>query len=114
MSQPGHSEGVLTDPGIGQTLAVMLVAITGLIHVYIGVTFSGLELTLAGGGFFAGLGLFLLNIKRRWLYGLAIPYTLAQMVLWLEQGLPFVRFGLVDKFVQIVLVLLCGYLFVKK
>lgn len=91
---------------------IVLAAITGLIHLYIGLGFGGQKLILAGIGFLAGSGLFVAGVKRRWLYGLAIPYTILQMFLWIKMGQPFIRFGLVDKFVQILFILVCGYLLV--
>lgn len=97
---------------LAHTFAIVLAVITGLIHIYMGLGFEGPKLILAGVGFLAGSGLFLADVKRRWLYGLAIPYTIIQMLLWVEMGLPFVRFGLVDKFVQTLFILVCGYLLV--
>lgn len=99
---------------IAHMFAIVLAAITGIIHLYIGFGFGGPELILAGVGFLGGTGLFLASVKRRWLYGLAIPYTIIQLFLWIEMGQPFIRFGIVDKFVQILLILLCGYLFVTE
>lgn len=97
---------------LAHTFAIVLAVITGLVHLYMGLGFEGPKLILAGGGFLAGSGLFLAGIKRRWLYGLAIPYTIIQMVLWIEMGLPFIRFGFVDKFVQTLFILVCGYLLI--
>ncbi|MFC6965082.1 hypothetical protein ACFQL7_28135 [Halocatena marina] len=97
---------------LGHTFAIVLAVVTGLVHLYIGLGFGGPKLILAGVGFLAGSGLFLIGVKRRWLYGLAIPYTLIQMFLWVKMGQPFIRFGLVDKFVQFLFILICGYLLV--
>lgn len=104
-----RSIGTLSLP---QLFAIVLATITGLIHLYFGLGFEGAKVALAGVGFLAGSVLFLAGIKRRWLYGLAIPYTILQLLLWLEMGLPFIRFGLVDKFVQILFIFLCGYLLI--
>jgi hypothetical protein len=102
----------LNTVNLAHTFAILLATITGVIHLYIGLGFGGSKLILAGIGFLAGSGLFLAGVKRRWLYGLAIPYTIIQMLLWIEMGLPFIRFGLVDKFIQTLFILVCGYLLV--
>jgi hypothetical protein len=113
MTQVINRFGNFTDTfNIAHTFAIVLATITGLVHIYIGLGFGGQKLILAGIGFLTGSALFLADIKRRWLYGLAIPYTAIQILLWFEMGLPFVRFGLVDKFVQISFILVCGYLYV--
>ncbi len=102
------------DVGVGQGFALVLAAITGAIHVYEGLGYGGLPLLLAGAGFFGGIALFAFGVKRRWLYALGIPYTLAQVVLWLEMGLPYLRLGLFDKAVQLVLVVVLAYCLVAE
>lgn len=97
-----------------QWFALILAAITGAIHVYKGLGYGGVPLILAGAGFFGGIALFVFGVKRHWLYVLGIPYTLAQMILWVEMGLPYLRLGLIDKSVQLVLIIVLGYLYVSK
>ncbi|WP_458189095.1 DUF7475 family protein [Haladaptatus sp. NG-WS-4] len=99
------------DVGIVHSVALVLATITGAIHVYKGLGYGGLPLLLAGAGFFGGIVLFVLSVRRRWLYALGIPYTLAQIVLWLEMGLPYLRLALFDKAVQVLLVVVLTYLF---
>jgi hypothetical protein len=86
-------------------LAVALTAITGIIHVGIGVRFSDVLLLLAGLGFLGAIGLFLLDVERQLLYLAGIPYTGIQFVLYFVQNWPNVvsPVGILDKVVQVAL-----------
>ncbi|WP_458207917.1 DUF7475 family protein [Haladaptatus sp. NG-SE-30] len=97
-----------------QWFALILAAITGAIHVYKGLGYGGAPLLLAGVGFFGGIALYVVGVKRRWLYVLGIPYTLAQMILWVEMGLPYLRLGLFDKAIQLLFISVLGYLYVSR
>lgn len=91
--------------------AVVLAAITGAIHVYLGIEEGAVVLLLAGLGFFGGLVLFSVGFHRRILYIVGIPYTLAQIALWLLAGMPDFLLGVLDKAVQILLVVALLYLY---
>ena len=95
-------------------LGFMLAAITGVIHLWLGVEFidnpMGWSFLAAGVGYFAAIGLVILNIRRRLVYLLGIPYTAVQIPLWwivndiqladlLEPGI-----GVFDKLVQVILI----------
>lgn len=84
-----------------------LAAVTGVIHLYVGVTRSRPSLFLAGLGFFGGLGLFLAGYRRRVVALAGVGYVLVQIVLWLvfQQG-EYTAIGVLDKAVQTALVLL--------
>lgn len=43
---------------------------------------------LGGLGFFGAIVLLLFDVFRKWLYALAIPYTLAHIAGWLARGMP--------------------------
>lgn len=104
-------------------LAVLLAASTGLIHLYISLeqipspvgvpTPLGLSFILAGLGFFAGILLLLLGWRRQMIYLLAIPYVLAQVVLYIVLNWPdiFTPVGIIDKAIQIVLVVVLVVLY---
>jgi hypothetical protein len=87
-------------------LAVALAALTGLIHVGIGIQFGDVLLLLAGLGFFGAIVLFLLDVNRRLLYLAGVPYTGLQFVLYFVQNWPNVvsPAGILDKVVQLALV----------
>lgn len=91
--------------------AIVLAAITGIDHLYLFVDEGFLPFLLAGLGFFGAIALLLIGFYRRWLYLLGIPYTAAQIVLWYLQGTPNFAFGVFDKIVQVLLIVLFGYLF---
>ncbi len=98
-------------------VAVVLAAVTGLVHLALGVsdigTPTGVSFLLAGAGFVVGIVLFLRGYRRRLLYLLGIPYTALQIVLYVAFNWPNVVFladggvyavGVVDKVVQALLV----------
>lgn len=87
-------------------LAIVLAAVTGLVHVAIGVQFGDVVLLLAGLGFLGAIVLFLLDVRRRLLYLAGIPYTGIQFVLYFVQNWPNVvsPVGILDKVVQVALI----------
>lgn len=93
-------------------VAVGLVAITGILHVYPGIAEAKPPLVLAGAGFFGAILLFLANYRRRQLYLVGIVYTAVQIPLWyvIKAG-EYTTIGYVDKAVQLVLVILLAYLY---
>jgi hypothetical protein len=87
-------------------IAIGLTAITGVVHVGIGFVFTDYLLGLAGLGFFGAIALVLLDVRRRLLYLLGIPYTAIQFVLYFVFNWPNVLspVGIGDKVVQVALV----------
>lgn len=93
-------------------LAVALVIITGVLHVYAGIVEGRIPVALAGIGFFAAIGLYLLNYRRRLLYSVGIIYTAIQFPLWFVANAgEFTLVGYVDKLVQLVLIVVLAYLY---
>ena len=92
-------------------LAVALAAVTGAIHVYLGVVEGILPFTIAGVGFFVGIAVFLTRYWRRWFYLLAAVFTLVQIVLWIAGGTQFFTAGAIDKAVQAAFVAVVLYLY---
>jgi len=93
-------------------LAVALVVVTGVLHVYAGVVEGRIPVALAGVGFLGAVVLFLSNVRRRLLYLVGIVYTGVQIPLWyVVKAGEFTTVGYVDKAVQVVLVALLAYLY---
>jgi hypothetical protein len=67
-------------------VAIVLAAVTGVTHLFLGVSFFpfplGISFLLAGLGFFGAAALVLVNYRRRVLYAVGVPYTAVQIVLW--------------------------------
>ncbi len=63
-------------------LAILLVLITGVIHVYAGFIEGWIPVSLAGVGFLGAAVLFLLDYRRSLLYLVGIVYTAVQFPLW--------------------------------
>lgn len=83
-------------------MALTLVAITGLIHLYVGWARGRPSLAVAGLGFFGGLALFLAGYRQRLLYALGIGYVTIQIVLWaVFNAGEYTLIGYVDKAVQV-------------
>ncbi|MFW6153071.1 MAG: DUF7475 family protein [Halobacteriota archaeon] len=102
-------------------LAILLAGITGVIHLYISIDALpgglGIAFVLAGLGFFGAIVLFLYTSGRyrRWLYIAGIPFVLLQIVLYYVYNEPstlgdMATVDVVDKVVQVVLVLVLAYL----
>jgi len=93
-------------------VAIVLVLVTGGIHVYAGIVEGRLPVSLAGVGFLGAVVLFLLDYRRRLLYLVGIVYTAIQVPLWyVVKAGEFTTLGLVDKAVQIVLIVLLVFLY---
>ncbi|WP_181692992.1 hypothetical protein [Natronomonas sp. LN261] len=95
-----------------QWLAVALIVITGVLHVYAGVIEGRIPVALAGVGYAGALVLFFLDYRRRLLYLLGIPYTAVQFPLWIVAKSEYGMVDYVDKAVQVVLILTLVYLYV--
>jgi hypothetical protein len=96
-----------------QWLAVALVVVTGVLHVYAGVVEGRIPVALAGAGYGGALVLFVLDYRRRLLYLVGIPYTAVQIPIWLVVKSEYGVIDYVDKTVQVVLILLLLYLYLK-
>jgi hypothetical protein len=95
-------------------LAILLVLITGVIHVYAGVIEGRIPVSLAGVGFLGAAVLFLLDYRRSLLYLVGIVYTAVQFPLWYVANVgEFTMLGYVDKALQAVLIVILAYLYWK-
>lgn len=116
-----------TDAGIGFQPESMtrlhwtgagLAAITGGIHIYLFLLQGFTPFLLAGVVFFAAiLGLLVTSpgrLARRSLYAAGIPFTAAQIAIWVMVGMPDFAIGVVDKVVQVMLIAILVYLLVRE
>lgn len=93
-------------------IALGLVFVTGVLHVYAGVVEGRIPVALAGVGFFGATVLYLVDYRRPLLYLLGVVYTAIQIPLWyVANAGSFTTVGYVDKAVQAVLVVLLVYLY---
>ena len=97
-----------------QWLAVALIVITGVLHVYAGVVEGRIPVTLAGVGYAGALVLFFLGYRRRLLYLIGIPYTAVQIPIWLVVKSEYGMVDYVDKAVQVVLIVVLLYLYLNR
>jgi|AntRauTorcE11898_2_1112593.scaffolds.fasta_scaffold04386_2 hypothetical protein len=95
-------------------LGVLIATVTGAIHVYLYLEQGFLPFLFAGIVFLAAAIAVLLNLYRRLLYAVGIPFTAGQIVLWYAQGMPDMAIAQFDKPLQVVLVVLLAYLFVNE
>lgn len=96
-----------------QWLAVALVVVTGVLHVYAGAVEGRIPVALAGVGYAGALVFFFLDYRRRLLYLIGIPYTAVQFPLWIVAKSEYGMIDYVDKAVQVVLILVLIYLYLK-
>jgi hypothetical protein len=96
-----------------QWLAVALVVVTGVLHVYAGLVEGRIPVALAGVGYAGALLLFLFDYRRRLLYLIGIPYTAVQFPLWIVAKSEYGTIDYVDKAVQVVLILVLIYLYLN-
>ncbi|WP_436926514.1 DUF7475 family protein [Halosimplex amylolyticum] len=95
-------------------LAILLVLITGVIHVYAGLVEGRIPVSLAGAGFLGAAVLVLLDYRRPLLYLVGIAYTAVQFPLWyVANAGEYTTLGYVDKIVQGVLIVVLAYLYWK-
>ncbi|MFW5918240.1 MAG: DUF7475 family protein [Haloferacaceae archaeon] len=90
-------------------LGIGLAAITGLIHLWLGISFvgepMGWSFLFAGVVFFLGIVAVLVDYRRRLLYLLGIPFTAGQIPLWYVANAPDLSpLGIGDKVVQVALI----------
>jgi hypothetical protein len=96
---------------------ILLAAISGVIHLRLGVGFApsplGISFLFAGVVFLVASAAILANYRRRLLYGLGIPFTAGQIVIW--YGVNFAAgpksfpadvgtLGAIDKIAQVLLI----------
>ena len=96
-----------------QWLAVALVVVTGVLHVYAGIVEGRIPVTLAGVGYAGALALFFFDYRRRLLYLIGIPYTAVQFPLWIVAKSEYGMVDYVDKAVQVALILVLIYLYLN-
>ena len=96
-----------------QWLAVALVVVTGVLHVYAGIVEGRIPVALAGVGYAGALVLFFFDYRRRLLYLLGIPYTAVQFPLWIVAKSEYGMIDYVDKAVQVALILVLIYLYLN-
>jgi hypothetical protein len=102
-------------------VGIVLAAITGVIHLVLGVSFLpspfGVAFVVAGVGFGVGIAAILLDYRRRLFYVLGVPFTLGQVVLWYQVNAADIAAGdvgtvdIVDKVAQVALVLVLVVLY---
>jgi hypothetical protein len=102
-------------------VGILAALVSAAIHLLLGIRMSlrmgpsgmSISFVLAGLGFLGAIVLVLLNYRRRTVYAVGIPFTLAQLVLWYSlnfaagpKSFPadIGTLGAVDKVAQIVLV----------
>lgn len=112
MKRPESSVFEVQSVGRLGWLAVALVTVTGVIHIYAGVVEGRTPVALAGVGFLAAIVLYLVEYRRPLLYLVGIVYTAIQIPLWyVVKAGEFTTVGYVDKTVQVVLVVVLAYLY---
>ncbi len=106
------AEGVALTPV--HLVGALLALFTAAVHLYLFFEHGTLTMLLAGLGFVGGVVLLFAGVARRYLYLAGIAFTLVQMALWVDAGMPHLAsFGLLDKVVQAALVAVLGYLYVR-
>ncbi len=94
-----------------QWLAIALVVVTGVLHLFAGIVEGRPPVALAGAGYAGALVLFVMNYRRRLLYLVGVPYTAVQIPLWLVVKSEYGVVDYVDKAVQVVLIVVLLYLY---
>lgn len=100
-------------------LAIAAAVVSAVIHLYLAprvMNFNqtmGILFILAGLGYFGGIAIFLTRYWRPILYLVAALFTIVQIVAWVATGMGGGTMGIVDKAVQVVFVVLVGYLYAQ-
>jgi hypothetical protein len=106
-------------------LGIVLAAISGVLHLWLGVQFldagpMGLSFLVAGVGFLLGIAAVLVAFRPKLTYLLGIPFTGGQIVLWYvfnfaggEKAFPAEvgAIGAVDKLAQVALIVVLVVLY---
>lgn len=86
-------------------VGLLLAAITGAIHFYLGVDEPSVALFIAGVGFTIGIATVVADIRRETVVLLGIPFTGTQFVYYLATHFDHItQLGIVDKLVQFTLI----------
>jgi uncharacterized membrane protein len=86
-------------------IGILLAAITGAVHLWLGIEKSSPALFVAGVGFIAGIVAILANVRRETVVRLGIPFTAIQAVYYLATHYEQITWvSATDKFVQVVLI----------
>lgn len=96
-----------------QWLAVALVVVTGVLHLYAGVVEGRAPVALAGVGYAGALVLFFRGYRRRLLYLIGVPYTAVQFPIWIVAKTEYGVVDYVDKAAQVALILVLVYLYLN-
>jgi len=88
---------------------IALATVTGIIHLWLGVSFApsplGIAFLVAAIGFVGGIAAVLVDYRRRLMYLLGVPFTAGQIVAWYVANAPdFGPPGIADKIVQLLLI----------
>ncbi|GAB3037980.1 DUF7475 family protein [Natronobiforma cellulositropha] len=102
--------------------AIALALLSGAIHLVLGVEFlphwMGGAFLLAAGGFFGGVTLVLLDVRRRLLSLLGIPFTAGQLLFWYLLNRPVLEdpspIGVLDKLAQVLLIAALAVLYTRE
>jgi hypothetical protein len=97
-------------------IGIGLAAITGVVHLYLGVSFItsplGWSFLVAGVGFLAGAAAVLTSTHQQLVILLGIPFTAGQIVIWYVMNAPeFSPLGIGDKVVQALLIVVLAGLY---
>lgn len=95
-------------------LLASLAAITGTVHIYLYLNEGFLPFLFAGVVFYGAIIAISLNLFRRVVYALAVPFTAGQIGIWVLQGMPNFTLGVFDKILQVTLIVLLVYLFLNE
>ena len=101
-----------------RSVGIVLAAVTGVLHLFLGVSFIatplGWSFLVAAVGFGLGIVGVVAGYRRRQLYLLGIPFTAGQVVLWYVFNAPdFSPLGYADKAVQVALVVVLAALYLR-
>lgn len=80
--------------------------VTGAIDVFLSVSEGFLPFLFAGVVCYGAVVAVLLNVYRRVLYALGVPFTAGPIVLWYLQGMPGFTLAVADRVVQVALIVL--------
>jgi hypothetical protein len=82
-------------------VGLLLAAVTGAIHLWLGIEEPSVALFIAGVGFVVGIVAVATNIRRRTVVKLGIPFTATQFVYYLGTHFDHLtQVGILDKVVQ--------------
>lgn len=111
----GKRRDRFSDVDAGPAAAIGLILVSAAVHLYLFLQHNEVVMLLAGLGFVGAVVLFFLGVSRRLLYAVGIPYVVAQLVLWWSSGMPHLQsYGLFDKAVQVLLLVVLAYLLVTE